>query len=161
MCFYMRRISLRAMLWRCPAFIACFLAGRDDRCGRVSGDRLLAFAGVEGAVGCDAYDLLSGRDLVEKFGQPGHVAHIAGGELDRPNLKRLLVDPDLDALPESSFLASMAVGVPLSLAFDRDPGAVKHQVQEPSELRIGDCHLWGPQVLRQGAEVRHCRVQAD
>ena len=46
-------------------------------------------------------DLLIGRDLVQKFRQHGRVAHVAGGELRRPDFQRLLVDRDVDLAPDS------------------------------------------------------------
>ena len=52
----------------------------------------MALAGVEGAVGGDAGDLLVGRDLVEKLGQHRRVTDVAGGELGRPDLQGLLVN---------------------------------------------------------------------
>jgi hypothetical protein len=46
-----------------------FLTGRDDCSGTAGGNGVIAFAGIEGAIGGDAADLLVGRDLVEEFGQ--------------------------------------------------------------------------------------------
>ena len=43
-------------------------------------------------IGGDACDLLIGGDLVEKFGQHGRVAYIAGGELGCPDFQCLLVN---------------------------------------------------------------------
>lgn len=136
------------------------LAGWDDRGSPAGGDRVMALAGVEGPVGSDAGDLLPGRDLVEQLGQHGRVAHIAGGELGRPNLQRLLVDPDVDLAPDASFRATVLAGVPLPFALDLDPGAVDQQVQGAVRAAVGDVHLQGLLAPRQGAEVGHCPVQA-
>lgn len=57
---------------------ACAL---PSRCRMVRDAGVVAFAGVEGAIGYDAYDLLIGRDLVQQFGQHGRVTHVTGGEL--------------------------------------------------------------------------------
>ena len=70
----------------------CVLAGRDDRSRSASGDGIKALAGVEGTIGGDAGDLLIGRDLVQKFGQHGRIAHVAGGELRCPDFQCLLVN---------------------------------------------------------------------
>jgi hypothetical protein len=52
--------------------------------GRTAGrDGVVARAGIEGAIGGDAGDLLIGRDLIEQLGQHRRVADLAGGELGR------------------------------------------------------------------------------
>lgn len=43
----------------------------------------MALAGVEGAVGGDAADLLLGRDMSERLKQHWRIAHVAGGKLCR------------------------------------------------------------------------------
>ena len=68
------------------------LAGRYDRGSATGSDSVMALAGVEGTISGDAGDLLIGRDLVEQFGQDGRVAHVAGGELCRPDFQRRLVN---------------------------------------------------------------------
>ena len=45
------------------------LAARYDCCGAPGSDGVTAYAGVEGAVGGGAADLLIGRDPVEQLGQ--------------------------------------------------------------------------------------------
>ena len=72
------------------------LARRDDGDRATLGDGLVALAGVEGAISGDAGDLLLGREPVEQLGQHGRVAHIAGGELGSPDLRRLRVNSKLD-----------------------------------------------------------------
>jgi hypothetical protein len=119
------------------------LAGRDDRGGTAGGDGVMALAGVEGAVGGDAGDLLIGRDLVEQFGQHGRVADVAGGELGRPDFQCFLVDPDVDLAPDAPFGAAMLAGVPLAFALDLDAGAVDQQVQRAVRSAIGDVDLQG------------------
>ena len=105
------------------------LARRDDRCGPTGRDGLVALAGVEGTVGGDAGNLLIGRDLVEKLRQYGRVADITGGELCRADFQRLFINSDVDLAPDAPFRAAMLAGIPLSLAFHLDPGAVDQQVQ--------------------------------
>jgi hypothetical protein len=89
----------------------------------------MALAGVEGAVGGDAGDLLVVWDLVEQFGQHGRVAHVAGGELGSPDFQGFLVDTDVDLAPDPTFSASMLAGVPFALALDLDASAVDQQMQ--------------------------------
>jgi hypothetical protein len=72
----------------------------------------MALAGVEGAIGGDAGDLLTGRDLVEQFGQHGRVAYVAGGELGCPDLQCLLVNSNVDLAPDAAFRAAVLAGVP-------------------------------------------------
>ena len=91
-----------------------------ERGGTTGGDGVVALAGVEGTVGGDACDLLVGRDLVEKRGQHGRVAHIAGGELSGTDFECFLINSDVDPAPDASFRAAMFTGVPLSFALDLD-----------------------------------------
>ena len=67
----------------------------------------MAFTGVEGTISGDAGDLLIGGDLVEQFGQHGRIAHIAGGELGRPDLQCFLVNSDVDLAPDTTFAATV------------------------------------------------------
>ena len=100
------------------------LAGRND-CGRTSsGNGVMALAGVEGAVGGDAGDLLLERDLVEQFRQHRRVTDVAGGELGGADFQCFLIDPDVDLAPDAPFGTAMLAGVPLAFPFDLDPGAV-------------------------------------
>ncbi len=92
------------------------LTGRDDRGGPSGGDGFMAFAGVEGTIGGDGYDLLLGRDLVEHLGQQGRIAHIAGGELGGTDFQGFLIDPDVDLAPNSAFRAAMLAGAPLAFS---------------------------------------------
>ena len=116
-----------------------FLRGGMMACGAALGDGVMALAGVVGAVSGDAADLLIGRDLVEQLGQHGRVAHVAGGELGRPDLQRLLVDPDVDLAPDAAFRAAVLAGVPLAFALDLDAGAVDQQVQRALASRDRGC----------------------
>ena len=80
--FEVRRISLRAMAPAVSGFQGlAFLRGWDDGCCAASGDGVMAFSGVEGAVSGDAADLLLGRNLAQQFGQHGRIADLAGGDL--------------------------------------------------------------------------------
>ena len=111
------------------------LAGRNDRGSVTGGDGVMAFAGVKGAIGGDASDLLIGRDLVQQLGQHRRVAHVAARELGRPDLQRLLVDPDVDLAPDAPFGASVLARTPLAFTLDLDAGAVDQEVQRA--LRCG------------------------
>lgn len=77
--------------------------GRDDRGGPSGGDGVMAFAGVEGAVGGDGCDLLFGRALVEQRGQHRSIAHVAGRELGCTDFQGFLFDPNMDLAPDASF----------------------------------------------------------
>ncbi len=71
----------------------------------------MALAGVEGAVGGDTGDLLVGRDLIERFGQHGRGAEVAGREPGRPDFKRSLVNSDVDLVPDAALRATaLALG---------------------------------------------------
>ena len=101
----------------------------------------MALAGVVGAIGRDAADLLVGRDLVEQFRQHGRVAYVAGGELDGPDLQGFLIDPDMDLAPDTALRATVLAGVPLPFALDLDAGAIDQEVQRPLRPAIGDIDL--------------------
>ena len=56
----------------------------------------MAFSGVVGAICCDTGNVLIGGDLGQQFGQHGGIPDVAAGDLDRPDLQRLFVDPEMD-----------------------------------------------------------------
>lgn len=82
------------MVWR-----SC--GARYDRSSAVT------LAGIEGAIGCDAADLLIGRNLIEQFGQHRRIADVAGGELGRTDFQRLFVDPYVDLAPDAPLRTAM------------------------------------------------------
>jgi hypothetical protein len=55
----------------------------------------------------DACDLLIGGDLAEQLGQHGRVAHVDTGDLDRPDLQRLLIDPEVDLASDAALGTAM------------------------------------------------------
>jgi len=104
------------------------LARRNDRGCTAGGYRLMALAGVEGAISGDAGDILIGWDLVQKLGQHGCVADIAGGDLGSPDFQRFLVNSYVDLAPDAAFGAAVLAGVPLPFALNLDACAVDQQV---------------------------------
>ena len=84
---------------------------------------------------------------------------MAPGDLDRPDLQRLLVDPEVDLAPDPSLGAAMLAGMPLT--FKLDPRAVHQQVQRPFGAAIRDVHGQGLLAPGQGAEVEHRPVETD
>ena len=99
--------------------------------GTSGGNGIVALAGVEGTVGGDAGDVLTGRDLVEEIGPHRGIADIAGGELRRPDFQRFLGDSDAYSAPDAAFGAAVLAGVPFAFALDLDPGAVDQTAQWP------------------------------
>ncbi len=89
----------------------------------------MALAGVEGAVGGDAGDLLIWWDLVQKLAQHGRVTNIAGGELGGQDFQCLPINSDVDFAPDTPLGATMLAGIPLAFALDLDACAVYQQVQ--------------------------------
>jgi len=63
--------------------------------GTSDGNRLVAFTRVICPIGCDAADVLIGRDLVQKFWQHGSISDVAAGDLDRPNLQCFFVNSNM------------------------------------------------------------------
>ena len=61
--------------------------------------------------------------------QHRRVAYVAAGDLDRPDLQRLLVDPEMDLVPDTALCPAMLARVPLAFALDLDPSAIDKQVQ--------------------------------
>jgi hypothetical protein len=80
------------------------------------GDGIVASARVIGPVGGDAGGLLTGRDLAEQIRRYGRVADVARDDLDRADLQRLLVDPEMDLAPDAAFGTAMLARVPLAVA---------------------------------------------
>lgn len=56
---------------------------------------------------------------------------MALGDLDRPDLQRFLVDPEVDLAPQASLWAAVFARVPFAFPFGFDPGAVDRQMQWP------------------------------
>jgi hypothetical protein len=83
--------------------------------GPAFGDGVVALARVVGPVGGDACDLLIGTDLAEQLRQHGRLAHVAPGDLDRPDLQRLLINPDVDLAPDAAPGAAMLAPSPSTL----------------------------------------------
>ena len=89
--------------------------------GATIGDCTMAFSGIVGTVRGDAAYLLVRRELVEQIGQHRHIADVAPGDLDGPNLQRFLVEAEMDLAPDPPFPATMLAGVPLAFALHLDP----------------------------------------
>ena len=83
------------------------LAGQDHGISTPSGDGIVARARVSGPVGSDSGDLLIGRDLAVQFGNHRGIAHVAAGDLDRSDLRRLFVGPEVDLPPDPAFWSAV------------------------------------------------------
>jgi len=129
--------------------------------GTPVGDGIVAIARVVSAVGGHAADLLVGRDLAQKVGQHRRIANVVSGNLHRPDLQRLFVDPKMDLAPDAPFGSAMLTCVPLTFTLDLDAGAVDQEVQGTLRATIGDVHNEGLLAARQSAEIRHRPVQPD
>lgn len=80
--------------------------------GATISDCIMAFSGATGPVGSDAADLLVRRDRVERIRQHRRIADVASGDLDSPNLKRFLIDSELDLAADPPLGTTMLAGVP-------------------------------------------------
>jgi hypothetical protein len=85
---------------------------------------IVAIARVVGAVGGHAADLLVRRYLARKVGQHWRIADVVSGNLDRPGLKRFVVDFKVDLALDAPFWPAMLARVPLAITLDFDAGAV-------------------------------------
>lgn len=68
--------------------------------GQVCGNGVVAFARVVGPICGNVFDLPFGRELA---GQYRCAACAAAGDLDRPDLKRLLIHLVVDRAPDEPF----------------------------------------------------------
>lgn len=72
---------------------------------------IVAFACVVGTICHDVADFPIRRDLAEQGRQNRCIANVTPGDLNRPDLDRFLDNPELDIVPDATFLASMLPGV--------------------------------------------------
>ena len=105
----------------------------------------MAFSGVVGAICGDDGNVLIGGDLGQQFGQHGGIPDVAAGDLDRPDLQRLFVDPEMDLAPDAAFCPAVLARVPLTFPFDLDPGAVDQEMQRTlrAPMRDAGCSRQG------------------
>ncbi|OAN79507.1 hypothetical protein A8B78_12325 [Jannaschia sp. EhC01] len=82
--------------------------------GVSGGYRLVAFSRVVSPISGTRSDVLIGRILVQQLRQHGRIADVAGGDLDRPNLHRLLIDPYVCLAPDTPLGAAVLTGVPFA-----------------------------------------------
>ena len=111
------------------------------------GNRVMAFARVVSSVSGSRSDILIWWDLVEQFGQHGRVADIAAGDLDSPDLQRLLINSDVYLSPDALLGAAVLARVPLAFAFalGLDAGAVHCPARHFEEMsREGISRSSGP-----------------
>lgn len=59
----------------------------------------MAFAHVVGTIRCDTPEVMIRRDLVEQVRQHGCIADAAVCDLDGADLKRFLINPNVDLAP--------------------------------------------------------------
>ena len=86
-----------------------------------------------------------GGDLRHPFGQLRGIPDVAAGDLDRPDLQRLFVDPEMDLAPDAAFCPAVLARVPLTFPFDLDPGAVDQEMQRTlrAPMRDAGCSRQG------------------
>ena len=75
----------------------------------------------------------------------GGIPDVAAGDLDRPDLQRLFVDPEMDLAPDAAFCPAVLARVPLTFPFDLDPGAVDQEMQRTlrAPMRDAGCSRQG------------------
>ena len=72
--------------------------------------------------------LLALRDLAEKVRQYQCIADMVSGDLDGPDLQRLLVNAELDIAPDQLLAATILARMPFDSILDLDACAVDQQV---------------------------------
>lgn len=65
-------------------------------------DGMMALAYVVGAVCGDVGDLPIRRDLAQQLKQIGRIPNVSAGDLDCPDLRCLLVDPEVDPVQDAA-----------------------------------------------------------
>ena len=83
-----------------------FLRGGMTALAPPSGDRVVTCARVVSSIRCDRSDVLIGRDLTQQPGQHGRITYIAGRDLNRPDLQRFFIDPDVYLAPNAPLRAA-------------------------------------------------------
>ena len=79
------------------------LAGRGDCGSPAIGDCITALSGALDSVSCDTADVLICADPGQQFAQHGDNPNVAADDLDRPDLQRLRIDPEMDFELEAAF----------------------------------------------------------
>ncbi len=123
------------------------LACRNDGIGPTSGDSVMAFTRVIGAIGGDRTDLLICGNLVEQFREHRGIAYIAAGDLDGAHFQRPLVDGQMDLAPDATAGGTVLARVPFAFSLDLDPGAVDEKMQRltaPARCDVHDQRLLTP-----------------
>ena len=92
-------------------------------------NRIMAFACIICSVRRDAAKLLIRWDLAEQVWQHRGVPNAATRHLDRADLQRFLIDPNVDLAPQAALWTAMLAGIPLSFAFSLNACAVDKQVK--------------------------------
>ena len=76
---------------------------RNDGEGITSCDRIMAFTCIICSICGDASDLLIGANPVEKIRQYGRISNATAGHFNRPDLKRFLINLNVNLAPEAAF----------------------------------------------------------
>ena len=137
------------------------LAGRYDGVGAAVSDRVMALAGIIGAVSGDAADLLACRDLAEQIGQDRCITDMVPGDLDRADLQSFLINSEMDLASDPPFGTAMFAGVPFAFSLYLDSGAIDQEVQRTLRAAVLDVDGQGFLTARQRAEVGHRPVKAN
>lgn len=106
-------------------------------------------------------DILICWDLVEQFGQHGRIADVAAGNLDGPDLQRLLINSDVYLSPDAPLGAAVLARVPFAFALGLDAIAVDQQVQRDRAAAVKNGRVQRSLAAAQSAGVRHPPVQPD
>jgi len=91
--------------------------------GPAFGNGIVALSGVVCTVSCDTGDLLIGWDPGQSLGWHRRVADIAAGDLDSPDFKGFLINPEMDLAPDTTLWTAMLASVPLPFALRCPAGA--------------------------------------
>jgi hypothetical protein len=73
----------------------------------------------------------------------------------------LFVNPDVDLAPDPPFRTTVLARVPVTFAFDLDPGAVDQQAERALRTAKGGVDLQGLLTPAEGAEVGRRPVRTD
>jgi hypothetical protein len=119
------------------------------------GNRAVASACVVSPASGDRSDVLIERDLVQQLMQHRCITDVAGGDLDRPNLQRFLIDPYVYLAQDTPLGAAVPTGIPLAFAPCLDARAVNQKVQRVSPTTIRQVYVQRLLTAAESAEIRH------
>jgi hypothetical protein len=100
----------------------------------------MALAGIIDNICGDMREFFLGWDLAEQIRHDRGIANPAPGNLNRPNLKRFLIDSEVNLASDAPFGTAMLARIPLAFTLYFNTGAIDRKVLRPVGVPIRDVH---------------------